>query len=790
MDLTGTTVDGKYQLIRELGAGGMGKVYVARHLELGREVALKMLLPDVALEHKSKQRFEREARLLSLLQCAHVVTYLGWGVWHDRSPYLVMELLEGRSVAALLNERNILDWREACQIAIQACRGLESIHSQKIVHRDLSVANLFICDLPAGHLKIIDMGLASRPLNSKMDTLTETGALIGSLHYMSPEVCRGEVATEASDIYSLGCILYELITGNKCFDGDTPMGVIYKHANEYPVPVNIAAPDAQVSEFVQNIIFHAIQKQAVNRYSTAAHLRKDLESALNGTTRPGLRSWSESSINARGGRGRFWMIATSVVFTTILICTSLSYLKQHGPSNSATSIRKKHFNPATEPITTYISSAIKERVPPLVIEEKLEEWIAFRPERSTPDYALHVADGYLALADGMINDQPNMYRVLNLAQKHVAAFVPRGAKERNNQVEKDNEVLWKLAYLGHDDKIAIESARKIFASLQSCPQSLSQRKLHALLSRCVYLGAQTKDFRWALENATVLACDRNIAPYSRIWTAACIALMVPPSYEHGAKFSLIEKFVKCEEGKEHGKAIWGNNDDSTVNGMLMIVETCATEGRPKLAKSVLDLYFELFSPQSSGGGELKKLLELYNQPYKEENTKRIVALTDEFRANDIRNSSLLREALRLAILYPATVTEEVQPQEQASFFLNTNKLFVHGLNFEKELDALTMWKPVTANSTQSCFEPKKIRLQMSKFYLRSPSSLVLRSKYLESLRLLAQSQQTRVWFANMRSMLHEQAASSLFQKEATTEKLLERLALAELRFEGNSSIHK
>ncbi|MBY0551975.1 MAG: protein kinase [Candidatus Obscuribacterales bacterium] len=271
-DFVGQIIDDKYQIESLIGFGGMGSVYLCRHLELDRMVAVKLLLPELFNNAESVARFEREAQILSSIRHPNVVEFYSWGYWHSH-PYLVMEYLQGESLRSWMDKQGKIAWKTAAVLGIAVCKALSALHNNGIVHRDLTPNNIFLLS-DVTEIKLIDFGLARAVESAGKQTLTRTGALIGSVHYLSPEICEGKKAISQSDIYSLGCILYELIAGKKALDCDNPVGLVFKHANEYP-PSLVSV--ANVPEVIDNIVFKAIRKPLTERYASADALEDDLE---------------------------------------------------------------------------------------------------------------------------------------------------------------------------------------------------------------------------------------------------------------------------------------------------------------------------------------------------------------------------------------------------------------------------------------------------------------------------------------------------------------------------------
>jgi serine/threonine-protein kinase len=216
----------------------MGEVFRATDEALGREVAVKLMLRSQDGE-SAAERFQREARAAARLSDPHIVAVYDFGQ-HDDNLYLVMELVEGRSVAAELAEHGPLPWDRAVDIVEQAAAGLAVAHAQNVVHRDIKPSNLLVA--ADGTVKVADFGIAHLP-GAETSELTVTGQIMGSPHYLSPERARGLRGGPESDVYALGCVLYQLITGRPPFMGDHPTAVLYQHVDAAPVPPSQLRPE-------------------------------------------------------------------------------------------------------------------------------------------------------------------------------------------------------------------------------------------------------------------------------------------------------------------------------------------------------------------------------------------------------------------------------------------------------------------------------------------------------------------------------------------------------------------
>ena len=276
--LVGRTLDEKYYVEERLGSGGMGKVYRARHLSMDRPVAIKFLRQRFSEDEAARTRLLTEARAAVALRHSNAVSVTDFGQTVEGWVYIVMELLEGRTLREILSREAPLETARATSIMLQASDAVAAAHQAGIIHRDLKPSNILItqsADQPAV-VKVFDFGIAKFFAGNDDDAndLAQTNSVIGTPRYMSPEQHGGNELTPATDVYSLGVILYEMLTGMVPFSGSTPAEIAQKHVNDTPhSPREVVAA---IPEDVERIVLHALEKQPSDRPANAAEFRRDL----------------------------------------------------------------------------------------------------------------------------------------------------------------------------------------------------------------------------------------------------------------------------------------------------------------------------------------------------------------------------------------------------------------------------------------------------------------------------------------------------------------------------------
>jgi Tol biopolymer transport system component len=371
---------GPYEIVAPVGAGGMGEVYRARDTRLGRDVAIKVLPPEFASEPDRLRRFELEARAIAALNHPNILVVYDVGI-HEGAPYLVEELLEGESVRERLRG-GALPARKVIELAAQVCSGLAAAHEKGIVHRDLKPENLFVTS--DGHVKILDFGVAKlKPVPPELaaaptlvDT-TEPGMVMGTVAYMSPEQVRGQSVDHRSDIFSLGCVLYEMASGARAFHRDSAVETMNAILNEEPT--ELTTLDPKVSPGLARVVQHCLEKKPGERFQSA----RDIAFALQALSGSAVTSMPSVAVTRRGWRS--WLALAGVAAVLGVAGLALYRAGQRAERRSATGVtfRQMSFRPQAifqaafmpDGETIVYSAALEGNVPELFV---------IRPESPEP----------------------------------------------------------------------------------------------------------------------------------------------------------------------------------------------------------------------------------------------------------------------------------------------------------------------------------------------------------------------------------------------------------------------
>jgi serine/threonine-protein kinase len=353
---------GRYRVERELGRGGMAKVFQGTDTVLGRQVAVKILAPQFADDESFVQRFRREAQAAARLSNPNVVSVFDTGA-DGGVHFIVMEYVEGRTLADYLAGGGRIMPDRAIEVAEAVCGALSAAHAQGVIHRDIKPGNIMLT--PAGQVKVADFGIARMTMTA--ETVAQTAAVLGTASYLSPEQAQGQPVDGRSDIYSLGCVLYEMVTGRPPFLGDSPVTVASKQVLEQPVTPSKLNGD--VTPDLDAVILRALAKNPANRYQSAEELRADLDRARRGLpveATPLLAPPATTQVLApAGGRtqvmppvepeGSRWWIPVVVIGAILLAIAGLLWLFASDVLNG-----KEETSPT--PVLVQVPNVIGERV--------------------------------------------------------------------------------------------------------------------------------------------------------------------------------------------------------------------------------------------------------------------------------------------------------------------------------------------------------------------------------------------------------------------------------------------
>lgn len=274
----GQTLDGKYYIEAKIGEGGMGAVYRARHLLMDTQLAIKVLHPSLVSDATSVARFQREAQAMARIRHSNAIAVTDFGITENQINYIVMELFEGESLRKILEREKKLPYATAISIARQVCGALEAAHRSSVIHRDIKPENIFLSLQPDGSYfaKVIDFGIAKIVTDTSKGgpPLTRQGMIIGSPHYLSPEQCTGQELDARSDIYSLGIVLFEMLTGRVPFTAVTPVAVALLHANEPPPSLRSISPE--IPKALDDLVLRALAKSKEDRPTSAHEFAEEL----------------------------------------------------------------------------------------------------------------------------------------------------------------------------------------------------------------------------------------------------------------------------------------------------------------------------------------------------------------------------------------------------------------------------------------------------------------------------------------------------------------------------------
>lgn len=319
--LLGRTIESKYRLDSLLGTGGMGAVYEATRLLIGDTVAVKILHPEQGTDPHAAERFRREAQIAARLKHPNAVSIYDFGVSADGLMYLVMELVEGHNLRKIIKQQGPLSIDVVAEITAQTCAALDEAHRRNIIHRDIKPDNIILNSTTSGlRVKVLDFGIA-KLRDLAVSDLTQTGSVMGTPHYMSPEQCMGEELDSRSDIYSLGVVLYEILCGVAPFHSPTPSAVVVQHCTQ--APPRLRSLNNSIPPAVEAAVLHALEKRREARPQTAAGLAQEMRSAV---YEPGTasRSTVPTGANVLPVTSASRAVANPGVIPTMVVSTPIS----------------------------------------------------------------------------------------------------------------------------------------------------------------------------------------------------------------------------------------------------------------------------------------------------------------------------------------------------------------------------------------------------------------------------------------------------------------------------------
>ena len=342
----------RYELSDLLGLGGMSEVHLARDVRLRRDVAVKLLRVDLARDSSLTQRFQREAQHAAALNHPAIAAVYDTGevpTPNGPLPYIVMEYVDGQTLREVVSSDGPMTQPRAIEVIAEVCQALNFSHQRGIIHRDVKPANIMIGT--AGSVKVVDFGIA-KAIAEGHHGVTQTGAVLGTAHYLSPEQARGDRVDARTDVYSLGCVLYEMATGEPPFVGDSAVAVAYQHVRQQAIPPSTR--NTELSPDLDAIVLKAMAKNPDNRYQTAADMRIDLIRLLDDIA-PSTSPGGATTSGTRAGSVRRWLIAVAAL-AVLAAAVTVGVDRMRQPSTDGATVVATTTGRTTTSLETVINS--------------------------------------------------------------------------------------------------------------------------------------------------------------------------------------------------------------------------------------------------------------------------------------------------------------------------------------------------------------------------------------------------------------------------------------------------
>ena len=406
----------RYEVLSLLGKGGMGAVYKVRDKVLDKVFAIKVLNKELVEDSTSIRRFQQEAQAASALTNPNLVAVYDFGVGQLGCPYMVMDYLDGQSLQDLLKKKGFLDAPEALDIFIQATEAISAAHERGVIHRDIKPSNIILLKGDNGgyFVKIVDFGVAKvLPSQKKaVANLTQTGDIFGSPLYMSPEQCQGNKQDARSDIYALGCVMYEALTGIQPFAAENPIKTILRHINDNPKPILSLPEDFKIPKDLDALIMRCLEKDPDHRIQTAKELLKNLE-LIRDSKKLHLKQIKKK---APISRGKMWFAAAAVGLSLGLVVTVFSVMDPKASGNKDMEAFRLFSQGKYEEAVPLLESCVVDYRPK--VEQDRKDWEAAKNSHGSHrnevwnryatdecwmgDFLQHIGECYLNFGDGAI----------------------------------------------------------------------------------------------------------------------------------------------------------------------------------------------------------------------------------------------------------------------------------------------------------------------------------------------------------------------------------------------------